>query len=123
MKNEIYLPGAIENIASICHEANREYCRTLGDYSQVAWPMCPEWQRESARKGVIFHLEGDHGPEASHGNWMKQKVEDGWVYGAKKDPDAKTHPCIVPFKELPLDQQMKDILFRSIVHSFKSILL
>jgi hypothetical protein len=48
---------------------------------------------------------------------MAEKVAAGWVYGEVKDPDAKppTHPCIVPFEELPPEQQFKDVLFKTIV--------
>lgn len=112
----------IEKIARVCHEANRAYCRTLGDDSQLSWDDSPAWQRESARMGVDFHLMGDFGPEASHISWMKEKVNSGWVYGAVKNPAAKTHPCLVPFSELPVEQQMKDHLFRGIVHSFKNVI-
>ncbi len=108
----------IESIAAICHEANRAYCRTIGDMSQPDWHHAPAWQQDSARKGVEFHLANpDAGDSASHDNWMKQKIEEGWVYGEEKNPEAKTHPCIVPFDKLPLAQQLKDCLFRGIVHS------
>ena len=109
----------IESIAKVCHEANRAFCETLGDNSQPSWEEAPEWQKESAIRGVEFHLNGEHGPEASHESWMKQKVDDGWEYGEVKDPENKTHPCIVPFDQLPAHQQHKDVLFRAIVHSFK----
>lgn len=72
---------SIENIARVCHEANRAYCQTLGDDSQLPWTEAPAWQRESARMGVDFHLMGDFGPEASHISWMKEKVNSGQVYG------------------------------------------
>jgi hypothetical protein len=32
-----------------------------------------------------------------------------------KDAELKTHPCLVPFEELPKFQQQKDRLFRAIV--------
>jgi len=32
------------------------------------------------------------------------------------------HPCIVPFDELPLDQQIKDRLFRQTVHALAPLL-
>ena len=67
--------------------------------------------------GVDLHTMGDFGPEASHISWMKQKAEDGWVYGPVKDPEKKQHPCMVPFDQLPIDQQAKDFIFRSIVHA------
>ncbi len=67
---------SINNIAQVCHEANRAYCETIGDDSQPSWNCAPNWQRESARAGVDFHLMGDFGPEASHISWMKQKTDD-----------------------------------------------
>lgn len=109
----------LDKIARMCHEVNRAYCEALGDMSQVSWDDAPEWQRESARMGVDLHLMGDFGPEASHISWMTQKLNDGWVYGPVKDAEKKEHPCIVPFAELPLEQQAKDFIFRAIVHVFK----
>ena len=109
----------LDKIAKLCHEVNRAYCQALGDNSQVPWDEAPEWQRESARMGVDLHLMGDFGPEASHISWMKNKLDEGWVYGPEKDADAKTHPCICPFDMLPVAQQAKDYIFRAVVHGFK----
>lgn len=96
--------------AMAAHEANRVYCRALGDLSQVQWDDAAEWQRTSALKGVDGVFAGN-GPGASHESWLKEKQETGWVYGETKDAVAKTHPCIVPFEKLPEDQQQKDHLF------------
>lgn len=106
-------------LARVCHEANRGFCESLGDRSQPTWDSAPDWQKESAVMGVKFHLTGDHLPSESHESWMKQKAADGWVWGATKDPVAKTHPCMVPYEQLPYEQRFKDYLFRGIVHSFK----
>lgn len=105
-----------EDIARICHELNRLYCLGLGDSSQVSWDEAPDWQRASAIKGVEFHMAH---PEAdasnSHESWFADKAAAGWTYGEVKDPEAKTHPCMVPFDELPPEQQYKDIQFKTIV--------
>lgn len=107
-------------IARVCHEVNRAYCKALGDDSQPAWEDAPDWQKESALLGVDLHLNNPNaGPEASHQSWMAQKVKDGWIYGVVKDPDKRTHPCLVPFSELPVDQQAKDFIFRAVVHALK----
>lgn len=111
--------STLEGIARLCHEVNRAYCEALGDTSQVPWEDAEPWQRISARMGVDLHLHGDFGPEASHLAWMVQKVDDGWVYGKEKDPVTKTHPCLVPFDELPREQQAKDYLFRGVVHAMR----
>lgn len=108
----------IKQIARVCHEINRAYCESLGDYSQKPWETAPDWQRDSAVTGVRLHLgQPNAGPEASHESWMTEKVKDGWVYGDKKDEEAKTHPCMVPFSDLPKEQQAKDFIFRAVVHA------
>lgn len=108
-----------EEIARICHEANRAYCLTLGDFSQERWEFAPDWQKASAIHGVMFHLKHpDADDAASHENWLAVKRADGWKYGPVKNPEKKEHPCFLPFGDLPLEQQLKDRLFRSIVHAF-----
>lgn len=117
--SKFFTQREIAEIAAICHEANRAYCITLGDNSQLSWDEAPSWQRDSAILGVEFHVANPYaGPEASHESWMKQKLDESWVYGPVKNPETKEHPCLVPFNELPLEQQRKDVLFRAIVHAF-----
>jgi hypothetical protein len=110
----------ITDIAQVAHEINKVYCEAIGDNSQPSWENAPDWQKSSAMNGVNFHLSNpDAGPDASHNNWTKEKVEAGWVYGEVKDENKKTHPCIVPFEQLPKEQKAKDFLFRQVVHSLK----
>lgn len=106
------------NIARVAHQVNKAYCESLGDHSQPEWEDAPEWQQQSALSGVHLHLSNPlAGPESSHENWMAGKEADGWKYGAEKDPDNKLHPCMVPFDELPKEQQAKDFIFRAVVHA------
>ena len=109
--------ASMDQIARVAHEVNRAYCQAIGDHSQPDWGGAPEWQRASARKGVDLHTMGDFGPEASHVSWMQQKLDEGWAYGPVKDQEAKQHPCMIPFGELPREQQAKDYLFRGVVHA------
>ncbi len=105
-------------IAKVCHEANRAYCSTIGDDSQLPWDEAPGGQRESAAAGVKLQREDRHlSARANHDSWLAEKAATGWVYGEEKDTEAKTHPCIVPFENLPPVQQAKDYLFRDIVHA------
>jgi hypothetical protein len=106
----------VEDIAKVCHEANRAYCQTLGDDSQLSWELAPDWQRESAIKGVQFNLANPTAPaSASHDSWLAEKERDGWKYGPVKNADTKEHPCYVPYEQLPLEQRRKDHLFKAIV--------
>ncbi len=107
-----------DEIARICHEANRAYCQSIGDDSQPTWFEAPEWQKGSAINGVDFHRANpDAAASGSHESWMAEKVAAGWKYGEVKDAEAKTHPCMVQFVKLPQEQQVKDHIFRSIVHA------
>lgn len=111
-----------EAVAKVCHETNRAYCAGLGDHSQKPWEEAPEWQRASAIKGVLFHLDNPNASaSASHDSWLAEKKADGWKYGPVKDAEKKEHPCFVAFEELPKDQQAKDFLFKSVVHSLADL--
>lgn len=106
------------DIARICHEANRAYCLTIGDPSQVAWDDAPDWQKASAIQGVQNISEGVvRMPADSHRSWLDHKLAEGWVYGPVKDPEKKEHPCMVPFEKLPMQQRRKDHLFFAIART------
>ena len=109
----------ILTVAKICHEANRVYCESIGDFSQKSWNEAEDWQRESAIKGVD-HVIANPSASASdqHDSWLIEKKNSGWVYGPEKNTDKKTHPCIVPYNELPFEQKVKDYLFKGIVLAF-----
>jgi len=111
----------VTNIARVAHEINRAYCASIGDTSQVSWDDAPMWQRDSAVVGVNLHINNkDTSSECYHESWIKEKVESGWIYGATKDAELKTHPCILPYKELPVQQKSKDYIFRAVVHALGS---
>jgi hypothetical protein len=108
----------IEDIAAICHDANRSLCQRQGDGSQEVWMFAPEWQRKSAITGVEFCLANPKAPaSANHDSWLAEKKRDGWKYGAVKNPETKEHPCFVPYDDLPPEQKAKDHLFKAIVAS------
>lgn len=106
----------VQLVAKVCHEVNRAYCKSIGDNTQPSWEDAPEWQKKSAADGVI-HAMSNPGvtPKMSHENWLKTKKAEGWVYGPVKDLDKKAHPCMVPYNELPKEQQTKDDLFLAVV--------
>lgn len=80
----------VEQLAEICHEANRAYCRAIGDNSQLSWAEAADWQKESAIAGVKFKLENpESGPAEQHEEWLAKKRRDGWRYGPAKDPEKK----------------------------------
>lgn len=104
-----------EQVARVCHEANRALQAVNGEPDvSPSWDEAPEWQRESAVSGVSAALDGAT-PEQQHESWCKDKTAAGWVYGEVKDGNAKTHPCLVAYADLPAGQQAKDDLFLGVV--------
>jgi hypothetical protein len=113
----------IEKIAKACHEANRSYCAALGDKSHVPWDQTPEAIKQSCVAGVMHHLMNpDTTPEQSHTYWLEYRHKEGWTYGPEKDLDKKTHPCMVPYKDLPQEQRVKDHLFATVVKQARDLL-
>lgn len=105
----------VESIAAASHEVNRQFSRLLGDHSHLAWDAAPEWQRDSARAGVLGVARNEYTPEQSHESWSQLKLATGWKYGPVKDPDKKEHPCLVPYAQLPEEQRYKDVLYTTTV--------
>ena len=106
----------VADVARVCHEVNRAYCLSLGDFSQASWNDAPEWQRTAAINRVQFHIDNpDALSSSSHESWLKEKIDSGWKYGPVKNPDTKEHPCCVPYDQLPVEQRAKDYIFSSIV--------
>lgn len=112
----------VVDIARVCHEVNKAYCESQGDFSQSSWDGAPEWQRMSAVDGVDFHLAHPNSkPEDSHTNWLQLKLKEGWKFAPVKNAEKKEHPCCVPFDKLPPAQQAKDYLFLAVVRNLRGI--
>lgn len=113
-------------LARACHSAWYAYTvLALGEDGEP-WETAPDWQKASIREGIRFWDEKMETGEVfrdpstsideaihflaplSHENWMKHKTANGWVYGETKDPEKKTHPCMVAYGDLPEDQRKKD---------------
>jgi len=105
-----------ETIARVCHEANRALQAIQAD---PGIPVAEPWEDFDGKPGVIAGvlavLEDGATPEHLHDSWCARKLTDGWVYGPVKDPAAKTHPCLVEYRDLPEEQRRKDVLFEAIV--------
>ena len=111
----------IDDVARVCHEANRGLCESVGDMTQRSWEAAEQWQRDSAIRGVTFALANPDAPaSAQHDAWLADKRADGWIYGEMKDPIKKTHPCMVEYLNLSNHQKAKDYLFKGIVSSLRS---
>ena len=46
--------------------------------------------------------------ENSHDIWARQRMDDGWTYGEKRDDEQKRHPDLVPYSDLPEKEKEYD---------------
>ena len=44
----------------------------------------------------------------THEVWSVGRIRDGWTYGELRDDENKTHPCLVPYEELPESEKEYD---------------
>lgn len=103
-------------IARTVHEALRAWSAAHGQPLMPAWSKAPRWMKESTLESVRFaHANPGAADSAQHDQWMEQKRRDGWVHGETKDPDARTHPMLIPYNALPDMERRKDALVRAIV--------
>lgn len=113
----------VQQIASVCHEANRQFAFATGEDPATihpSWNEAPTEIRQSAILGVLRAQAGDT-PEQLHESWSAAKITAGWVYGPVRDNTAKVHPCLVPYAKLPAVQKFKDALFLAVVSALDPI--
>ena len=36
-----------------------------------------------------------------HEVWAQSRMDQGWVYGPERSDALKTHPCLIPYEDLP----------------------
>ena len=43
-----------------------------------------------------------------HEVWAETRISQGWTYGEQRNDELKTHPCLVPYEELPESEKEYD---------------
>ena len=43
-----------------------------------------------------------------HEVWSETRIHQGWTYGEQRNDELKTHPCLVPYEELPEEEKEYD---------------
>ena len=65
------------------------------DTTDVELPEALEWLVEKMSKNV-------------HEVWAETRVSQGWTYGEQRNDELKTHPCLIPYEELPEEEKEFD---------------
>lgn len=56
----------------------------------------------------------------AHENWARQRMDDGWKYGPKRDDARKEHPSLIPYEDLSESEKEYDRL--TAMETLKTIL-
>lgn len=43
-----------------------------------------------------------------HEVWAQSRMSEGWAYGPERNDAFKTHPCLVPYEDLPEQEKAYD---------------
>ena len=43
-----------------------------------------------------------------HDVWAETRIQQGWTYGEQRNDELRTHPCLVPYEELPDSEKEYD---------------
>lgn len=117
MKNDLSA-FELDKITQAAHEVNRTWQQMLQEAVDQHWDLLSDKEKQIARNSVIGVIVQDYGAEQTHDAWVAEKKSQGWTVGRVKDPTAKTHPCLVSWNELPIEQQAKDQLWVDTVRNF-----
>lgn len=74
---------------------NNDYTPQPVDTSDVKLPAELELLVEQMSKNV-------------HEVWAENRISQGWTYGEKRNDELKTHPCLIPYEDLPEDEKEYD---------------
>jgi RyR domain-containing protein len=58
--------------------------------------------------------------ENNHNHWARKRIDEGWRYGEKRDDNAKEHPDLVPYGQLP--QSEKEYDRKTVIEALKAII-
>jgi ryanodine receptor 2 len=50
----------------------------------------------------------EHMSKNVHEVWSETRIQQGWTYGEQRNDELKTHPCLVPYEELPESEKEYD---------------
>jgi hypothetical protein len=55
----------------------------------------------------------------THDVWAQQRMDQGWIFGPKRDDNLKHHPSLIPYEEL--SEQEKDYDRSTSMEALKAI--
>lgn len=112
----------LSDLAEICHEANRTYCKTQGDHAHDPWHFADTMTKLVTIQGVKEYLQHPNMTRYDlHDRWRQWKEQQGWTYGPVKNEHKKQHPNLIEYAKLPVKERVKDSLFMAVIDTFRNM--
>jgi len=95
------VPLTPQQLARLCHEADRVLCSMQGDARVSPWETLDEKTQDevvAAVREVLEHPELTD--EARHARWLRQRREAGWIYGPVRSIPGRTDPALLEYGAL-----------------------
>lgn len=106
-------------LAEACHEAVKIVSEQILSEDKKEWKLISSEDKSRLINAIRRTIdEKITDPAVAHGNWIVDMEKDGWKQGEEFSNENKTHPCMVPYDQLPTGQQTKDYIYLSILKPF-----
>ena len=108
-------------IARVAHEADRALAAVQGRMDQRTWFALEARDRANLVTGVQVALDTPRATAADlHAAWLSDKREAGWRWGPAFDRTAQTDPLMIPWDQLSVPAQARELLFVATVRSLSA---
>lgn len=89
-------------------EENRAAARRMNGVLAVAGLTLSDDPAKAAVPTDILTAALEPMAEAEHNGWMAHRAANGWIWGENRDDDAKRHPSMLAYAQLPEREKNKD---------------
>jgi hypothetical protein len=114
------MPLRPEQLARLCHEADRVLCGLQGDARVLPWDLLDEGAQDELVASVREILETPEvSDEARYLRWASRQRAQGWVYGPVRSVPKKVDPGLLDYGALPSERRVRWSLFAAIVRSLR----
>jgi RyR domain len=106
-----------DQLARVAHAANIAMQELWADdMPSLPWMWEPRAHRRTVLAGISRVRRAGLSARENHQLWLEDKRRQGWILG-EKDPDARTHPDLLDWEDLPEEARDKAELFVAVVRA------
>lgn len=122
------LSQVINEVAEGVWDIYSLYCGLIGEEVADDFKDAPKWQKVALKDSVEEVITGSRSGdpisgEDVHSNWVVGMRDNNWKWGLYLDEKAKTHPAILSYDMLSVDQRSKADLVAAAIKGLAASLI